>query len=191
MSSAFRFSRFSSVIQRVRNVKDVMFNKYLLFTNMGISFGLSATGDILQQHYMLVKGEKNHWDKKRTYHMSICGLSVGFVCHHWYLYLDKKLPGRALKIVLSKILIDQLIFSPVYISVFFLTSGLLEAAPLDRIGRELIRKGRQLYVAEWVVWTPAQFINFTFLPSKYRVLYDNTISLGCDIYTSYVKHESE
>lgn len=32
-------------------------------------------------------------------------------------------------------------------------------------------------------------INFFFLPLRYRVLYDNTISLGYDVYTSYVKHE--
>jgi protein Mpv17 len=39
------------------------------------------------------------------------------------------------------------------------------------------------------VWPPAQVINFYLLPTRFRVLYDNTISLGYDVYTSYVAHE--
>jgi protein Mpv17 len=55
--------------------------------------------------------------------------------------------------------------------------------------KELKQKGWRLYVAEWVVWPPAQVINFYLLPTRFRVLYDNTVSLGYDIYTSYVAHE--
>lgn len=39
------------------------------------------------------------------------------------------------------------------------------------------------------VWPVAQFVQFQFLPHRYRVLYDNTISLGYDVYTSYVINE--
>lgn len=35
----------------------------------------------------------------------------------------------------------------------------------------------------------AQVINFWILPNRYRVLYDNTISLGYDVYTSMVINE--
>ena len=54
---------------------------------------------------------------------------------------------------------------------------------------EFKEKCIQLYIAEWVVWTPAQLINFYFLPTRYRVLYDNTISLFYDSYTSYLANE--
>lgn len=157
---------------------------------MGISVGLSGIGDMTQQHYMILKGEKKTWDEVRTGHMSVTGFTVGVVCHKWYMFLDKKLPGRTVKIVLKKVLVDQIFFSPVYITVFFLTSGLLDKSALKDIGKEIIEKGKQLYVAEWVVWPPAQLINFFFLPTKYRIFYDSTISFGYDIYTSYVKHES-
>ena len=49
--------------------------------------------------------------------------------------------------------------------------------------------GTKLYIAEWVIWPPAQFVNFYFLPTRYRVLYDNTISLLYDTYTSHVQNE--
>ena len=48
--------------------------------------------------------------------------------------------------------------------------------------------GTQLYLAEWFIWPPAQFVNFYFLPTRFRVIYDNAISLGYDMYTSHVKN---
>lgn len=75
------------------------------------------------------------------------------------------------------------------IGTFFVTLAVVEKASADEFLEELKEKSWRLYLAEWVVWPPAQMINFFFLPLKYRVLYDNTISLGYDVYTSYVKNE--
>lgn len=55
--------------------------------------------------------------------------------------------------------------------------------------REIKSKAWRLYAAECVIWPPAQVINFCWLPTRFRVLYDNVISLGYDVYTSYVKHD--
>ena len=46
-------------------------------------------------------------------------------------------------------------------------------------------------MAEWFIWPPAQFVNFYFLPTRFRVIYDNAISLGYDMYTSHVKNSNE
>ena len=50
--------------------------------------------------------------------------------------------------------------------------------------------GTQLWLSEWFIWPPAQFVNFYFLPTKYRVVYDNLVSLFYDWYTSHLKHSS-
>lgn len=121
--------------------------------------------------------------------MAVSGMSVGIICHYWYRYLDSKLPGRSTKIVFKKVIIDQLICSPLCISAFFLTLGVLEMSSLAELRQEIKEKAHRLYLAEWVVWPPAQVINFYFLPTRFRVLYDNTISLGYDVYTSQVKHD--
>jgi len=86
-------------------------------------------------------------------------------------------------------LLDQVIGSPISIGAFFVTLAIVERSSADEFLEELKSKSWRLYLAEWVVWPPAQLINFFFLPLRYRLLYDNTISLGYDVYTSYVKNE--
>ncbi|GLV44777.1 uncharacterized protein CBL_14652 [Carabus blaptoides fortunei] len=121
--------------------------------------------------------------------MAISGCTVGVLCHYWYHALDRKFPGRSLKTVAKKVMLDQFLCSPITISVFFLTLALLERTSVEEFVEEVKKKAWRLYVAEWIIWPPAQVINFYILPTRYRVLYDNTISLGYDVYTSYVKHD--
>lgn len=48
-----------------------------------------------------------------------------------------------------------------------------------------------IYVVEWLIWPPMQLINFALLPLRYRILFDNVVSLGFDIYSPYVKYKTE
>lgn len=166
--------------------KKMFSQKYLLYANVGISITLSGVGDVIEQNYEIFTNQLHKWDIVRTRNMSISGCTVGVLCHYWYNFLDAKLPGRTIGIVTKKVLVDQLICSPFTIAVFFFTLALLEQSSLLEFIEEVKKKAWKLYVAEWVIWPPAQVINFYILPTKYRVLYDNTISLGYDIYTSYV-----
>lgn len=118
--------------------------------------------------------------------MSVAGMTVGVFCHHWYKFLDNRLPGRTIKLVLKKVLIDQTVASPCIIFLFFVTLGVLRKSTPHDVWEEMKDKALRLYTAEWVVWPPAQVINFYILPTRFRVLYDNTISLGYDVYTSAV-----
>lgn len=178
----------SDFMRRCKQVGKLMFRRYLFVTNVGISFSLSGVGDVLQQNYEILQKEREVWDSKRTRDMSLTGVPIGVICHLWYNFLDKRLPGRTIKRVAQKVVIDQILFSPVCISIFFITLGVLEKSKVSTVKAEIIQKGWLLYAAEWMIWPPAQVINFYWLPTRYRVLYDNTISLGYDVYTSYVKH---
>ncbi|KAG4073738.1 hypothetical protein HA402_000962 [Bradysia odoriphaga] len=179
----------STTLQKIRVYNRIAFSpKYLLFTNVCISISLSSVGDCLEQQYELFTNELDEYSGKRTVHMAMSGSTVGVICHYWYKFLDKRMPGRSLSIVLKKVFWDQMICSPVVISTFFLTLGVLEQSSREEVVAEIKSKAWKLYAAEWVVWPPAQVINFYLLPNKYRVLYDNTISLGYDVYTSKVKH---
>ncbi|XP_017146275.1 mpv17-like protein 2 [Drosophila miranda] len=163
-------------------------NRFLLFTNVGISLTLSCLGDVMEQHLEIYSGEIERFDSLRTSHMATSGVTVGIICHFWYKMLDKRIPGRSMRVVAKKIVLDQLICSPVYISVFFVTLGLLEQKDKHEVWDEIKDKAWKLYAAEWTVWPAAQFINFYWIPTHYRIFYDNIISLGYDVLTSKVKH---
>lgn len=197
------------VVRVGRFVNSVVFGRSnLLLTNALISTAMGALGDCIQQHYDLLMNEADPTRKKRdiggkpadtsfnwtrTAHMSACGLTTGLVTHFWYVWLDKKLGvARAIKPVMQKVLVDQIFFSPVNLTVYFGTLGICEQSSLSYVKDELWEKGIQnIYLAEWFIWPPAQVFNFYCLPLRYRILFDNIVSLGFDIYSPYVKYKTE
>ncbi|KAK2722858.1 mpv17-like protein 2 isoform X2 [Artemia franciscana] len=177
-------------IYQIKRTGQLLFSKYLLATNIGISAGLSGTGDILEQQIEKhITTKLSKWEKERTLKMSTAGAVVGVICHYWYLYLDNKFIGRGAKVVFKKLMLDQCLFSPFLIFTYFVLVGSLDGHKWSEIMDSVKSKYLRLYAAEWIVWPPAQLINFWILPTRFRVLYDNTISLGYDIYTSYVLHD--
>ncbi|CAG9561346.1 unnamed protein product [Danaus chrysippus] len=171
-----------------RLVKVAFSDKYLLYTNVTISVSLSSAGDLMEQTYEIYTGDQDNYDFKRTRHMGFSGAALGVLCHHWYKVLDKVIIGKTFDMVTKKLLLDQFIFSPIMIVTLFGSLALFEKDPVANFKEEVRDKFTTLYQAEWMVWPPAQIINFYFLPTRFRVLYDNTISLGYDVYTSQVKH---
>lgn len=182
-------AKISSAISKSKNLVKVAFSdKFLLYTNVSISVSLSALGDSIEQGYEIYTGHESGFDRKRTLLMAFSGAAVGVLCHNWYKILDKMIVGKTVDMVIKKLMLDQLIFSPIMLVTFFGSIALFEEKPLDNFKEEVRNKFILLYRAEWLVWPPAQVINFYFLPTRFRVLYDNTISLGYDVYTSQVKN---
>lgn len=180
---------FSQAYKSYKQTTTIAFSrKYLLYTNVMLSASISLCGDVLEQSYEYHTQAIEKYDYLRTAHMSFSGSVAGVICHNWYIFLDKIIVGRTFDMVMKKLMLDQFICSPVIIMSFFATVAIFEEAPLQNFTEEVKDKFWTLYKAEWVVWPPAQIINFYYLPTKYRVLYDNTISLCYDVYTSHVKH---
>lgn len=75
---------------------------------------------------------------------------MGVFCHFWYKLLDTKLPGRSLKLVTKKVLVDQIIASPIVISLFFITLGVMRNESMDETIEEIRHKFLRLYKAEWI-----------------------------------------
>ena len=180
---------FAISLTAIRRCAKLSFSsKYLLYTNTGISVGMSVIGDGLQQYVQISNREIPGWNWRRSRDVAFSGFLIGPACHYWYIYLDKWLPGRSFKIVTKKIVVDQFICSPVVISSFLVLTSYLEGKRGTDLQNEVLQKGYTLYKAEWLVWPPAQTINFFLLPTKYRVLFDNVVSFCFDWYYSYVKY---
>ncbi|RYR04103.1 hypothetical protein Ahy_B06g083682 isoform C [Arachis hypogaea] len=108
--------------------------------------------------------------------------------HFWYLYLSKlvTLPG-ALGALL-RLVIDQFLFSPIFIAVFLATLVTLEGGPSQAIPK-LKQEWFSSVVANWQLWIPFQFLNFRFVPQQFQVLAANVIALVWNVILSFKAHK--
>ena len=44
---------------------------------------------------------------------------------------------------------------------------------------------------DWCIWPPTQYVNFVYVPPKYRVSYVNAVTVVWDVFLSYMKHFDE
>lgn len=166
-------------------------DKYLVWTTTAVSVALYGLGDLLAQYVQLKKKKMARMDSLRSGKVAAAGFVIGPFIHYWYKHLDRIFPGRSMRTVTKKVVIDQVICSPIVIALYLYTTSLFEKKTIHEINKEMMPKSIALFVAELPVWPPAQYFSFFYLPTKYRGVYDNVISFGYDCLFSYVKFDSE
>lgn len=87
---------------------------------------------------------------------------------------------------LTKLALDQLLMcwitNPLQMSVMHVLTGQPIGALSDRVfSQELVTIVR----ASWMVWIPAKFILFAFVPPKFRILFQSFVSFSWQIYLSF------
>jgi len=181
---------FSKLLVSARKAWKTSFGKNLLVTNIVSSGGLLMLGDLIQQRRER-SGNHTSYDAERCARMGLVGLSQGPPHHYWYLYLDKVLPGKGAVTVGKKILADQAFAAPFFAITFIFGAGLLEGKSLVSCWTEFKSKFPTIYLFDWAIWPPTQAINFALVPTQYRVLYVNGVTVVWDIFLSYIKHRQD
>ncbi len=116
---------------------------------------------------------------------------VGPLLHFWYGGLARRIPGVDLVSTLKRLALDQLLFAPAFIAVFFTSALTLEGKSFNEIMTKLKNEWAQTVQANWSIWTPAQFINFRFIDPKYQVLFSNCVGVVWNIYLSYATYNEK
>eukprot|EP00091_Calanus_sinicus_P021062 TRINITY_DN6065_c0_g1_i3.p1 TRINITY_DN6065_c0_g1~~TRINITY_DN6065_c0_g1_i3.p1 ORF type:complete len:184 (+),score=33.21 TRINITY_DN6065_c0_g1_i3:175-726(+) len=121
-----------------------IFEKHLFAANIGLSFGLSGLGDQIEQRLEKKQGhaKKPQINWKRTLHMSTSfGLTSGFLCHFWYNYLDKALPGRGSGWWYRRLFLTRFCSVLVCITACLLVAGRLENQTASNLVSQTVQLG--------------------------------------------------
>ncbi|XVF40859.1 hypothetical protein PTKIN_Ptkin01aG0150500 [Pterospermum kingtungense] len=163
-----------------------LLEKFPVLTKAVTSALLTFIGDLICQ---LAIDHVPSLDMKRTFLFTLLGLVlVGPTLHFWYLSLSNlvKLPGAAGAFL--RLLLDQFLFSPIFIGVFLSTLVTLEGRPSQVIPK-LHQEWFSAVLANWQLWIPFQFLNFRFVPQQFQVLAANFIALIWNVILSYKAHK--
>jgi len=211
-------------MQRLKKFKNLVFNRHLLLTNTSICLFGSLVSDVVCQRleyasavrrlHLAGDGVSNGINNKvlssssssvaafqlnryRTWITSVMAAALAPASHYWYIYLDRSMVGTSTRIVLRKVWLDLIIFSPFYVVVF--TAGVSLA---NRFRRSISKPAENLdssaefstgvnavaalWLSDVFMWTPAQLVNFYFLPTHLRIAFDTTVALFNDIVQLYL-----
>ena len=117
--------------------------------------------------------------------MASFGLAVhGPIGHYFYGFLDSKFPKTDAQTVAIKVLIDQVLWAPIFTFIFFTWIELLQGHSIKQLGDKIKQDLVRGVTASWKVWPLVHVINFRFIPSSQRLLYINTIQIGYNVFLS-------
>lgn len=146
---------------------------------------LSGVGDAIAQVY--IEGHERVDEARSAKFAMLGGVTVAPLLHFWYGLLNRAIPGTTFGCVVRRVMADQLLFTPVLIPVMFFYLKSFEGTP--ELTLPLLKQEyTTTLLTNWAVWTPAQLINFRFVPLKLQVLFANLVSVGWSASLSYRTH---
>ncbi|XP_059668268.1 protein sym-1 [Cornus florida] len=163
-----------------------LLEKYPVLTKAVTSAFLTLIGDVICQ---VAIDQASSLDLKRTFLFTLLGLVlVGPTLHFWYLYLSKLVTLSGASGAFLRLILDQFLFSPIFIGVFLSTLVTLEGRP-SQVVPKLQQEWFSSVLANWQLWIPFQFLNFRFVPQQFQVLAANFIALIWNVILSYKAHK--
>eukprot|EP00665_Eupelagonemidae_sp_cell47_P002133 gene2133-6020_t len=162
-----------------------------LYTKAITAAVLGALGDLLAQ-----RSSGAAFDPQRLLAVTLDGLLVsGPMLHLGYTWLESAIPcaGRGSKRnTLLQVLVDELVFDPLFIGAFFFTTGAVER---QHPWRETLPNLRRSYwptlrsgLITSTLLMPVQFFSFRHLPVKLRVLVCSLGDVAWDAAVSHGRH---
>ncbi|ETV71952.1 hypothetical protein H257_12783 [Aphanomyces astaci] len=166
---------------------------YPLTTKCLTSAGIAGTGDVLCQ----VAFESKPFDVRRfATFTALGGVFIAPTLHVWYGFLNRVVAGTAATAVATRLVLDQFVFAPSFLASFF--GVLLVVSPnpdgstsslSTRLQDKLSRDWWSAVQTNWVVWIPAQLLNFALVPPPLQVLFSNVVGLFWNAYMSYISYK--
>lgn len=147
-----------------------------------------GAGDAISQ-LMVEKTKPYDYDYGRTFRFTALGfVYVSPVLRKWVNTLDGLVAKNQsdIKRGFKKMCINQFFFSPPFNMTIAYLVPFMKGVKHDQIKQQL---NDQYYIILrncFVLWSPAQMINFTYVPLKHQVLYTQSVALVWNTYLSWI-----
>lgn len=110
----------------------------------------------------------------------------GPVVHAFHTFLDKVVfvhsEHTSPRIVLLKLVIDQLLFAPLFTALYLYFIALFNDQGVNETTRNLRRDLPHIMRSNWAVWLPANLISYAAIPLELRVLFGNIVGFFWNAY---------
>ena len=124
---------------------------------------------------------------QRSLIMSFFGFAFfGPAGHVFYNWLDKQIVGTRGRVVLTKILVDQLVWAPFVFVVFFAYIEVILGNSWKNFGQTIQRDLFPVCQASWRVWPLVHSINFKFVSTRHRLIFVNGVQMAFNAFLSIV-----
>mmetsp|Transcript_60774 Transcript_60774/g.69459 ORF Transcript_60774/g.69459 Transcript_60774/m.69459 type:complete len:200 (+) Transcript_60774:1258-1857(+) len=159
-------------------------------TKMVITGTLFLLGDLMSQGVEIRMKRKikeiQPYDPVRTFRRTVFGAFIATPLRDlWFVrILPRIYPGRDPKTIIKKILLDQAVNAPTFITTFFFCSTLLEGGTIRESKKRVSEKLFPTLLVNWRVWPFAQAINFIFVPVPLQPHFANLVSMFWSAYLS-------
>ncbi|KAL3858020.1 hypothetical protein ACJMK2_012636 [Sinanodonta woodiana] len=183
------------------NILEILFKKYMkclqerpVLTKACTSGTISFLSNIISQKIAPNPDGKIAWRSVAAY-TSFGFVITGPLFHNFYLLLDKLFPRKDKSAELKNsdiakmILFDRLILAPPYLLVFLYAIAILEGQGTEVALKKVKATFWTILKMNWRVFTVVQYINFKYVPMKYRVLFGNIIALFFSIYVAVKRRQ--
>ncbi|XP_037526170.1 protein Mpv17-like [Rhipicephalus sanguineus] len=142
------------------------------------------SGDLIAQK---VLERRSNVDVVRAARFFVMGVGfVGPVIRMWHLTLERVVgSGVAGSLVFRKVLIDQVLFAPVFIASLLVVLGTLQRRSWDDIENSLRANYLQILKTSYMLWPAAQLINFRFVPLSYRPPFAGCVAVVWSTYLAW------
>ncbi|RIA87909.1 putative integral membrane protein, Mpv17/PMP22 family [Glomus cerebriforme] len=186
----------------------------LAFTNAG----LAIASDTLAQSITLFRSRNEssnsqQFDLARLGRFTTYGFSIAPLIHKWFSFLDRKYPFnldnkthqsplikknglfnknnlmKQNQMIFKRVLLDQLFFAPFGICMFFGGISILEGRNFKGIKEKFDEAYIPALKMNYTIWPLVQFVNFRFLPLKYRVPFVSAVGVLWNSYLSLLNSE--
>jgi len=118
--------------------------------------------------------------------LQIPGFLFGPPISKWLAFLSRLRFATPAKAAIYRAWLDQTLMGPLIVGWFFTSMSLMEGEGTSSVADKLSTNYAPTLMRGWMVFTPAQLINFAVVPPQFRFVFVSAISLVWNTYLSLV-----